>query len=169
MVDLTKKLRAVAAAILIGALPVGTLSVTGAVAQVPPGAMPGMPTMGEPYPVTPEQVLAWVESYPALLILGQTLEDEFDVPAGEDPMAGFAALAAVTGAMAQLNAAVQDYGFADFEEWTNVMFAVVFAYSVLEAPAEQQAMLMGMFGVTEDNIAAVQVHQDAVRNLVDNL
>ena len=165
MIDsLKKSLRGAGAAMLLAVLPVGAMSVAPAVAQ-----MPGVPTMGEPYPLTNELVLAWVESYPAVAALGETLEERYDIPEGEDAMAGLAALGAVNAAMAELNGVVTQYGFTDFSQWTNVMLSVIFSYSILEAPAEQQAMLMGMFQQPQGNLDAVNANIDAVRTLVDEL
>ncbi len=167
MIETVKRaVRALASGVVIAVLPIGGMAVAPAVAQ---DAIPGMPDMGDSYPLTPDLVIAWVESYPAVQELAESLSDEFDVPEGDDPMAGLAALGAAQGAMSRLNGVVGDYGFDDFSQWTNVMFSVVFSYSILEAPAEQRPMLIGMFNQTQENIDAVAEHQDAVGDLIDSL
>lgn len=161
-----RTVRAAGLALAIAALSITGLTTAPATAQ---DAMPGMPNMGDPYPLTADLVIAWVESYPDVVALSESLEDEFDVPEGEDPMAGLAALGMATEAMNQLNGAVTPYGFTDFQQWTDVMFSVVFSYSILEAPAEQRDMLLGMFNQPQANLDAVEVHMDAVAALVDSL
>jgi len=163
--SILRSLRNLSAAILIAAAPI---AMAPAIAQAPPGAVPGIPTFGEPFDLTSALVLAWVESYPSLLAYGETLED-VDLPEGNDPMAAFAAYGTVLEYRAQLDSMVAQYGFTDFEQWTNVMFSVIFAYSILDAPADQQAMLMGMFQQTQENLDAVNANYDLVQNLVDNL
>ncbi|MHA1560052.1 MAG: hypothetical protein ACTSWI_05200 [Alphaproteobacteria bacterium] len=161
--SISRSLRSLGAAILIAAAPV---ALAPAFAQVP--AVPGLPTMGEAYDLTPELVLAWVESYPSLSAYGETLEG-VDVPEGDDPMAAFAALGTVLEYKAQLDATVAQFGFTGFEQWTNVMFSGVFADALLDAPVDQQALLMGMFPQTQANLDAVSANYDLVQNLVDNL
>jgi hypothetical protein len=160
-----RALRVLGAAILIAG---GPITLAPAIAQAPAGALPGIPTIGEAYDLTPELVLAWAESYPAMLAYRDTLEG-VDLPEGNDPMAAFAAYGAVLEYRAELDATVGKYGFTDFEQWTNVMFSVIFAYSILDAPADQQALLMGMFQQTQANLDAVSANYDLVQNLVDNL
>jgi hypothetical protein len=164
-ISIAGSLRALSAAIMIAAAPI---ALAPAIAQAPADAIPGIPTFGEAYDLTPELVLAWVESYPSLLEYGETLEG-VDIPEGNDPMAAFAAYGAVLEYRVQLDATVGQYGFTDFEQWTNVMFSVIFAYSILDAPIDQQAMLMGMFQQTQENLDAVSVHREAVQNLLDEL
>lgn len=167
MIEKMKRaVRALASGVVIAVLPIGGMAIAPAVAQ---DAIPGLPDMGESYPLTSDLVIGWVESYPAVQTLGETLSEDLEVPEGEDPVAGLAALATVTGAVDQLNAVVQGYGFEDFSQWTNVMFSVVFSYSILEAPAEQQPMLIGMFNQTPENLEAVSAHADAIGELLDSL
>jgi len=164
-----RSLRAVAFAFAIAALPAAALSVSEASAQVPGMAIPGMPDMGEAYPLTPELVAAWAESYPAVFELSETLAAQYDVPAGETPAAGLAAYATVAGAMAQMNDVVTGYGFEDYGQWISVMLSVIFSYTILEAPADQRVMLLGMFGQTQENIDAVSANLEAVAAVVENL
>ena len=164
-ISISRSLRSLGAAVLIAAAPI---ALAPASAQAPAGAIPGLPTMGDVYDLTPELVLAWVESYPSLLAYGETLEG-VDVPEGDDPMAAFAAYGAVLEYKAELDANVAQYGFDSFEQWTNVMFSVIFAYAILDAPVDQQPALMGMFQQTQENLNAVSVHREAVQNLLDAL
>ena len=169
--SISRSLRHLGAALLIAALPAAGLSPAMAQAPaVPAGAMPGMPTLGgEPYPLTQELIEAWVESYPSVVEASDALEEQFDVPAGEDPTAGMAALAMVTEAMDQLNGVVAPFGFDSFQQWLDVMYAVIYSYAILQAPPEAQAMMAGMVPTTPENIALVEANQDLVGNLVDNL
>ena len=164
MINSVKRLlRGLGSALVIVILPVGALSVAPAAAQE---AVPGIP---EAYPLTPELVAAWVESYRHVEEVGTAPDVQFGIAEGADPMAGLAALGVATEAMAQLNTAVAQYGFDDFQQWTNVMFSVVFAYAILDVPAEQRAMMLQMFQQTQENLDAVGANIDAVRNLVENL
>ena len=171
-ISIGRSLRSVGAAILIAALPFGAL--TPAMAQVPAmpaGAMPGMPTLGggEAYPLTQELIEAWVESYPTVVEASDAMEEQYNLPEGEDPAAAMAALAMVTGAMGQLNDVVGAFGFDSFQQWIDVMFAVIYSYAVLQAPPEAQAMMAGMFPTTPENLALVEANAELVGNLVDNL
>ena len=49
------------------------------------------------------------------------------------------------------------------------MFSVIFAYSILDAPPDQQPMLMGLFQQPQSNLDAVTVHREAVQTLLDDL
>lgn len=168
MFDTTKrKLRMIASALLIATIPVSGLAVAPAMAQQP--AMPGMPDMGDPYPLTSELVLAWVESYPTIVELTESLSEQYEVPEGDDAMGAIAAMGAVEAVMGQLNGTVGDYGFESWEQWTQVMFSVLYSYSILQAPAEQRAMMQGIFNQPEENIAVVEANFDTVAELVDNL
>ena len=170
MIDRVKQfVRWTASAAFLAAAPIGAFLPAEAMAQAP--AMPGMPTMGEAYPLTTELVAAWVESFPAVFALGQELGDEFDVPEGETPAAGLAAYATVAGALAQLNAAVAEFGFADYGEWLSVMLSVVTAFALVneDIPAEAAAMMLATFGQTQENLDAVAANLDAVAEIVDNL
>lgn len=162
--SIRRSLRSVSGAILIAAAPI---ALAPAIAQAPP-AVPGIPTFGEAYDLTPELVLAWAESYATVFAYSQTLEG-VDLPDGNDPMAAFAAYGTVLEYRAQLDTTVGQFGFTGFEQWTNVMFSVIFAYSILDAPVDQQAMLMGMFQQTQENLDAVSVHQELVQNVLDEL
>ena len=71
--------------------------------------------------------------------------------------------------MAQLNDVVTGYGFEDYGQWISVMLSVIFSYTILEAPADQQVMLLGMFGQTQENIDAVSANLEAVAAVVENL
>lgn len=168
MFDTTKrKLRMIGSALLIATIPVSGLAVAPAMAQAP--AMPGMPDMSEPYPLTSDLVLAWVESYPEIVALTESLSEQYEIPEGEDAMGAIAAMGAVEAVMDQLNGAVGDYGFESWEQWTEVMFAVVYSYSILQAPAEQRAMMLGIFNQPEENLAVVEANMQAVADLVENL
>ena len=160
-----KALRGLGAAAMIAIVPVSMTVLAPSLAQAQAPAL-GVPDMGEPYPLTPTLVAAWVESYPVLLALSETL----DIPAADgDGVGGFATLGMSVAAVAQMNAVVIQYGFDDFEQWVAVMLSTVFAYSVLQAPADQQPMLMGMFQQTQNNLDAVNANFANVSNLVDNL
>jgi hypothetical protein len=168
MIDRVKRIvRWTASAVLIAAAPMGALLPAEAAAQAP--VMPGVPTMGEAYPLTSDLVVAFVNSYPAVMAASETLAQQYNVPEGEEPMAAMAAFAMVTGAVAELNGIVGEYGFEDYGQWISVMFSVMFSYSILEAPPEQQPMLLGMFGQTQENVDAVNANIDLVREFADNL
>ncbi len=168
MIDRVQRLvRCAASAALIAAAPLGAFFPAEAMAQAPP--MPGIPTMGEAYPLTSDLVVAFVNSYPAVMAASETLAQQYNVPEGEEPMAALAAFAMVTGALGELNAIVTEHGFEDYGQWVNVMFSVMFSYAVLEAPPEQQPMMLGMFGQTQENLDAVNANIDLVREFADNL
>lgn len=166
-----RSLRNAAAAVLIAALPAATMAPVMAQAPaMPGGAMPGMPMMGEePFPLTQAIIESWVESYPSVVEASEALEDEFDVPEGEDPAAGLAALGVYTEAMAQLNGVVTPYGFTDFQEWLNVMYAIIYSYAILQAPPEAMAMMAGMFPTTPENIALVEANAELIGAVVDGM
>jgi hypothetical protein len=168
MIDRVKQLvRWAASAAFLAVAPIGAIWSAEVLAQAP--AMPGMPTMGEAYPLTSDLVVAFVNSYPAVLEASEALAQQYDVPAGEEPMAAMAAFAMVTGAVGQLNGIVAEHGFEDYGQWISVMFSVMFSYSILEAPADQQPMLLGMLGQTQENLDAVNANIDLVREFADNL
>ena len=172
MIDPVRRaVRWIGSAIVLAAVPMAAFSATEAAAQAPPAAIPGMPNMGEAYPLTPELVAAWVESFPAVYTLSQNLAEEFNVPEGETPAAGLAAYATVTGAMGQMTGAVSEYGFTDYGQWINVMFSVLTAYALAseDIPPEAAAMMLATFGQTRENIDAVAANLDAVAALVDDL
>lgn len=166
-----RSLRNAAAAILIAALPAATMAPALAQAPaMPGGAMPGMPTLGgEPFPLTQAFIEGWVESYPDVLEATEALEDQYDVPEGDDPAAGMVALAAYADAMAQLNGVVTPHGFANFQEWIDVMFAIMYSYAMLQAPPEARAMMAGMLPTTPENIALVEANAELIGNVVDNM
>lgn len=170
MIDaVRRKARQLAAATLIAAMPLAAVTLTGANAQVP--AIPAMPTLGEAYPLTPELVAAWVQSYPEVYAASQQLADRYDVPDADTPAAALAAYAMVTGAMAELNAIVGQYGFDDYGQWVSVMLSVVTAYALVseDIPANMMAMMMTQFGQTQENIDAVTANLEAVAAVVQNL
>ncbi len=166
-----RSLRNAAAAVMIAALPVATLAP--AMAQTPAmpgGAMPGMPTLGgDPFPLTQALIEGWLESYPAVLEASESLEEEYDVPEGEDPAAGMVALAVYADAMGELNGVVTPYGFANFQEWIDVMFAIIYSYAMVQAPPEARAMMAGMFPTTPENIALVEANADLIAAVVDEM
>ena len=70
MIDPVRRaVRWIGSAIVLAAVPMAALSATEAAAQAPPAAIPGMPNMGEAYPLTPE---LGVESFPAAYTLRST-------------------------------------------------------------------------------------------------
>lgn len=156
-----RTLRAVGAALLIAALPVAGLSATPAAAQVP-----GMPSMGDPYPLTPELVMGFIESYPDVVAYTETLED-VDLPEGEDAMAALAGIGMASNVLGQLNAIVTPFGFEDYAQWSNVAMSVAMAYGVLAAPPEARAMMAGF--TSQENIDAVSAHEDEVAAFFDAL
>ena len=168
--SLRRKLRGFGTAIAIAVLPIGAFSILPAAAQVPAG-IPGIPNMGEAYPLTPELVAGWVESFPSVYALSEELADRFDVPEGETPAGGLAAYANVAGAAAEMNAAVVQYGFEDYGQWINVMFSVITAYALVSEglPPEAAAMMLTAFGQTQENLDAVADQLEAVAGIVDNL
>lgn len=155
-----RAIRRIGSAVLIAAAPLAALSVTQAAAQ-----FTGMPT--ETYPLTPQLVASWAQSYPEVVALTEQLGAQYNVPAGDDPMTAIAGLGMVTAAMGQLNAAVAGHGFTDYAQWANVTMAVVFAYAVVAAPADQQGMLAAMFQVPQGNVDAVAAHRAAVEAVID--
>lgn len=171
MIDpVRRSLRWIGSAIVLAAAPLAAFSATEAAAQVPGMAMPGMPDMtGAAYPLTSELVANWAQSYPAILAASEAIGEQNNVPKGDDPVAALMAYAAVTGAMGQLNSLVAEHGFTDYGQWLGVTLSVIFSYAILEAPAEQKAMLLGMFGQTQENLDAVAANIDAVRTVTDNL
>ena len=131
-------------------------------------AIPGIPTMGDVYPLTVELVDYWVMSFVDVITISDitATQNDLNLDNAEDPMAAFVMLGLATGAMDQLDAAVALYQFDSFSQWIQVVTSVVFAYSILQAPLDQQAMLLGIFEQTPENLAAVNANLDGVAEIV---
>jgi hypothetical protein len=169
MIDpVRRSLRWIGSALVLATAPLAALSATEAAAQVPGMAMPGMPEMAA-YPLTSDLVANWAASYPAILAATEVIGQQNNVPTGDDPVAALMAYAAITGAMDQLNSLVSEHGFTDYQQWLGVTLSVIFSFAILEAPADQQPMLLGMFGQPQENLDAVAANIDAVRTVTDNL
>ena len=108
-----------------------TLFLTALMAAV---ASAQMPTTANQVPLTPALVEAFIASYPEVRASADGLSDQYGVDAGDDdnPSTGWQAWLAVTGAQNALNAACQNYGFQDFQQWLQVFVAIGTAYAFVQ-------------------------------------
>jgi len=138
---------------------------------LPADAAPGLAAAGEVYPLTADIVDYWVTSYDNIIALGETIaaQNNLDLGAGQDPMAAFIMLGFATGATAQLDAAVAEYMFDSFSQWIEVTTSIIFVYTILQAPEDQQQLMLGLFQQTPENLAAVAANYEGVERVLDGL
>jgi hypothetical protein len=79
-------------------------------------------------PLTPDIVEGFIASYPDVRAKGEELKAQHDVPGGNDVTA-WQAWIAVGAAKSQLDAAVQAYGFSDFNTWLQTFSTIARAYA----------------------------------------
>lgn len=78
--------------------------------------------MGQDYELTEEKVEALIASFPAVMELGESLRQRYDIPGGADA-ASWAAFMAYGNAMGELDDAVTAYGFNGFADWVEALAA----------------------------------------------
>lgn len=84
--------------------------------------------------LTPELVEGFIGSYPELDALGQQLEAKYgqaDVDP-EDPSSVVAGYAQYADARAQMEGIIQNHGIASIQDWVQVAYSVMLAYSFAE-------------------------------------
>ncbi len=84
--------------------------------------------------LTPELVEGFVASYPELHALGEQLEQKYGKVAGdpEDPTSMVSGLAQYADARAQMETIVQSHGIPSIQDWVQVAYSVMLAYSFAE-------------------------------------
>lgn len=78
--------------------------------------------------LTEQQVVGFIASYPEIVALSEEYEGT-EAPAEGDLTASLGALMTYQNAMGRLNATVAAHGFADYNEWMQVVSAIAVAYA----------------------------------------